>query len=51
MPRSTVEPGGFYNQGAPRHLPTPLITIQLLALNIFCEESILAQHEAGQVYI
>jgi len=46
MPRNTVEPEGFCNQGATSHLPTALNTIQFLALNTFCKKSTLAQYEA-----
>jgi len=49
MPRSTIEPEGFCNQGAPCHLPTTLNTIQFFALNTFCKKLILVQYEAGQV--
>jgi len=44
MPRSTVEPEGFCNQGAPCHLPTALNTIQFFALNTFWKKSILAHY-------
>jgi len=47
MPRSTVEPKGFCNQGAPCHLPTALNTIQFLVLNLFCKN--LYWHNMRQV--
>jgi len=45
MPRNTVEPEGFCNQGAPCHLPTALNTIQTVS----CAQYILQKIDTGSI--